>query len=552
MKKPEFALLALAACLLAVPRPSPAAAISPRVVAAARGTSQAALLTQHVGRYEMSRALGVDRIYPQFALNLAKFPRDGVAYRNILVVLCDFDGDAFGPAVYHSSQSTPEYYNKLFFSDDPNDEIISLREYYRINSHGRLIVSGLVTSDWLKMPHSYAYYVGNFSGLDFGSYPRSAQKLAEDAMVAAYNSFDQNLNFFDNDGPDGIPSSGDDDTYIDATIVIHPGQGAEVAPVFQESQLLWSHEAGISIYQDCPPPSSPNCLPGMLLGSKRGFLYTMNGEYNYGPGDNANGTYLHEFGHTLGLADLYEFSSCGNAVGTGLGVYSLMSLGNYLPLDPPSAQGTRPGNLDPWSRQFLGFEQPTVVTISGYDTLPPLTRGGSALKVWKNGQPGTEYFLVENRIQEGSDEFLPGEGLLIYHVDDTLIDNCRDCDNTSCSDPPAPHYRVSVVQADGLQELEASFPSDFGDANDFFPGTLAIRSWTQSTTPSTRDYAGADTGIRMTNIVGAYDNADTASFDLTISLAPDILVQSVTVHDGGAGNSNGILDNARGHRLGRA
>src|SRR5882672_9708098 len=73
----------------------------------------------------MSRASGVDRIYPQFAFNPAKFPRDGVAHRNILVVLRDFDGDAFGPAVYHNSQSTLEHYNKLLFSDDPNDGIIS-------------------------------------------------------------------------------------------------------------------------------------------------------------------------------------------------------------------------------------------------------------------------------------------------------------------------------------------------------------------------------------------------------------------------------------------
>ena len=536
---------AVAATVLATatPREARAAAISPRVVAAARGTSQEPLLSQHAERYQMSRAWGVDRVYPQFALNLAKYPREGVAHRNILVVLCDFDADPFGPAVHHGAKSTPGYYNRLFFSDDPNDGIISLREYYRINSHGRLIVSGRVTSDWLTMPHSYAYYVNGTSGLDFSAYPRSGQRLAEDAMSAAYSSFGQNLSFFDNDGPDGIPSSGDDDGYVDAVIVIHPGQGAEVAPIAQEDNLLWSHEAGIAVYQTCPPPSSPNCLPGILLGGVRGFLYTMNGEYNYGPGDNANGTYCHEFGHTLGLADLYEFSACGRGVGTGLGVYSLMALGNYLPLNPATAQGTRPGNLDPWSRQFLGFEQPTVIAQSGSYRLPPLSRGGGVLKLWKDGQPGTEYFLVENRIHEGSDEFLPGEGLLIYHVDDTLIDNCLDCDNVSCSDPPGPHYRVAVVQADGLKELESSSPLDFGDSNDFFPGSLSVRSWTQSTTPSTRDYSNADTGIRMTNIAGASpDNADTASFDLSVSLSPYLLVSGLTVRDGGSGNGNGILD----------
>jgi immune inhibitor A len=535
--------LALAA-LSAVPaREGRAAGISPRILAAARGTPDEALLAKQAQRYQLSRAWGVDKIYKQFALDMAKYPRDGVAHRNILVVLCDFDGDAFGGAVHHSAASTPGYYQKLLFSDDPNDGIISLREYYKINSHGRLIISGRVTSDWVTMPHSYTFYTNNESGLDFGAYPRSGQKLAEDAMAAAYESFGHDLSFFDNDGPDGIPSSGDDDGYVDAVMVVHPGQGAEIAPVLQEPDLLWSHEAGVSIYQDCPPPSSPNCLPGIQLGSKRGFLYTMVGEYNYGPGDNANGTYCHEFGHTLGLADLYEFSSCNNPVGSGLGVYSLMSLGNYLPLSPPSAQGTRPGNLDPWSRAFLGFEQPTVVSGSGHYSLPPLSRGGGVLKVWKNGQPGSEYYLVENRIQEASDQGLPGGGLLIYHVDDTLIDNCRDCDNTSCSDPLAPHYRISVVQADGLSQLEAPTPPNFGDANDFFPGALAVRSWTQSTTPSSREYSGLDTGIRMTNILGAYDSADTASFDLSVSLTPDIQVRGVTVRDAGAGNGNGILDN---------
>jgi immune inhibitor A len=538
--------LALAALSGAGPREARAAGISPRVLAAARGTPDAARLARSAQRYQQSRALGVDRIYKQFALDMAKYPRGGVAHRNVLVVLCDFDGDSFGGGVHHSEKSTPGYYNRLLFSDDPNDGIISMREFYRINSHGRLILSGRVTPEWLTMPHSYAFYTNGQSGLDFGSYPRSAQKLAEDAMATAYGAFENNLSFFDNDGPDGVPSSGDDDGYIDATIVIHPGQGAEVSPIGQEDNLLWSHEAGVSIYQDCPPPSSPNCLPGMDLGGKRGFLYTMNGEYNYAPGDNANGTYLHEFGHTLGLADLYEFSACGNAIGNGLGVFSLMSLGNYLPLDPPTAQGREPGNLDPWSRAFLGFEQPTVASGSGHYTLLPLTQGGGVLKVWKNGQPGTEYFLIENRFQESTDRGLPGAGLLVYHVDDTMIDNCRDCDNTSCSDPPSPHGRIEVVQADGLLELhDGSATGDpffdaFGDSSDFFPGALNVTSWTQSTSPSSRDYLGADTGIRLTNIVTGANGA--VSFDLSVSLTPDIQVRAVTVGDG-AGNGNGILDN---------
>jgi len=75
-------------------------------------------------------------------------------------------------------------------------------------------------------------------------------------MEAAYGAFHQNLSYFDNDGPDGIPASGDDDGYVDAVVCIHPGQGAEVAPISQEPFLLWSHEAGISVYQDCRSPAA--------------------------------------------------------------------------------------------------------------------------------------------------------------------------------------------------------------------------------------------------------------------------------------------------------
>ena len=140
------------------------------------------------------------KVFPQFALDLSKFPRDGVAHRNILVVLCQFSDEK--PA----SVSTPRYFHNLFFSDDPNDGLISLREYYRTQSGGRLLISGAVTGEWLTMPSSYAYYLGGIAGL--GSYPQNAQRLAEDAMRAAFEHYDSDLGFFDNDGPDGVTSSG--------------------------------------------------------------------------------------------------------------------------------------------------------------------------------------------------------------------------------------------------------------------------------------------------------------------------------------------------------
>ncbi len=524
----------LALFLAAPPRPALAVAVSPRVVAAARGTPEEAALQERIARYERARALGVDQPRPEFTLNMAKFPRDGVAHRNILVVLAEFDADSYGPALHHAPQSTPEYYQQLLFSDDPTDGITSLREYYRENSHGRLLISGRVTPAWLTMPHSAAYYTNQTSGLDFTAYPRSAQKLAEDAMQAAYAELG-NLSFFDNDGPDGVPSSGDDDGYIDAVMVIHPGQGGEILTGTASANALWSHEFGIATYTNCPVGSAgPDCLPGLILGGVRGFLYVLAPEYNDYPGDHSCGTYFHEFGHTLGLADLYDPNAA------GLGFYSLMGVGNYLPISTCNpvtdhncpALGSHPGNLDAWSRQYLGFETPVIPTGPGPISLGPTMSGGGVLKLWKNGQPGTEYFLVENRLQQGSDLYLPGQGLLVYHVDDTQQDNL--------GGPST--YRVRVVAADGRNDLETS-AGNYGDSSDFFPGSGGVRDLTNTTTPNTLDYANQDTGVRLTNIHAIVPDGQTnGTFDLALSTAPDIHLASYRIGDGG-GNGNGYADN---------
>ena len=509
---------AAAALAASVPSPARAANISPRVLEAARGTPNEVAERERILRYARSKRGGVDRIYPQFALDMAKFPRDGVAHRNILVVLAEFPVEGANPAVSASNKSTPYYYHRMFFSDDPNDGFISLKEYYRINSNGRLEISGQVTSKWLTMPHSKLFYTNGASGLDFFSYPRSAQKLAEDAMSAASGDFGGKLGYFDNDGPDGVPQSGDDDGYIDAVMVVHAGQPAEILGASISDDYLWSHEAGIAIYANCPDPAGPDCLPGLPLGSVRGFLYVMVAEYNDFPGDFAVGTYCHEFGHTLGLPDLYD-----PAAG-GLGYFSLMALGNYLPNEVGKVLGQRPANLDAWSRQYLGFDEPRTATAPGSVTLTPVTQGGQSLKIWSNGEPGTEYLIAENRKREGPDEFLPGDGLLVYHVDDTKTDNT--------SGPP---YRVALLQADGLTELES--PSgDFGDAADPFPGSLVRRSITEATTPSTRDLAGNDTGIRITGITGGeVDGTDNVTFNLTISQGAALRVDGVVIADGNDG-----------------
>jgi len=507
-------LLAALALTLGGARPARAVAPAPWLLEQARGTPMEAEVREQIRRWSEFRSGGVDKVHQDFALDLSRFPRGGVARRNILVVLAQFSD------LKPSSKSTPGYYQRLFFSDDPNDGITSVKEYYRDASNGRLILSGQVTSKWIDMPQSNAYYVNGFGGLDFGAYPRSAQKLAEDAMAAGYQDFGGKLGYFDNDGPDGVANSGDDDGYIDAVCVVHPGQGAEVLTGNSAADHLWSHEAGIAIYSNCTGTGGGSgCVPGTILGDVRGFLYFMVGEYNEFPGDNTSGTYCHEFGHTIGLPDLYD------PVNAGLGFYSLMGLGNYLPFNFEGPFGSAPSNLDAWSRQFLGFDSIDTPDGSGTFTLPPASRGGGSLRIWSHGEPGTEYFLLENRANLGLDRYVPGNGLLIYHVDDTRQDNL--------SGPNL--YRVRVVDADSVSpgDLESA-TGNFGDDRDFWPGSLVRRGWTDLTSPNSRDYGGGDTGVRLFNITGGtIDGSDSVTFDLVLSTKPELRLESVAYADGG-------------------
>ncbi|MFC1800315.1 immune inhibitor A domain-containing protein [Candidatus Eisenbacteria bacterium] len=132
----------------------------------------------------------------------------------VLVLLVDF-ADVEADTILHARRA---YHDLLFNSE----EEWSMRNYYDWSSYGELDVAGEVYG-WFILPEMHSYYSNNRKGM--GPYPRNAQKMVEDAVDAADETVD--FSRFDNDGPDGIPSSGDDDGVVDYLFVIHAGQGYE-------------------------------------------------------------------------------------------------------------------------------------------------------------------------------------------------------------------------------------------------------------------------------------------------------------------------------------
>ena len=387
---------------------------------------------------------------------------------NILAILIDFSDQ--------NNQVAAIAFDTLIYVNTPG----TVRNYYQEVSYGMLTITTVnlpSTLGWTRAPDTLAYYAYGQYGL-YGAYPHNAQKLVEDAVDAAdlYVNFAQ----YDNNG----------DGDVDGLIVVHAGVGAEFSG---NANDIWSHKWSIN----------PRTKDGVSI-----TTYSMEPEYWITPGDMTCGVYCHELGHVFGLPDLYDtdYSS------EGIGDWSLMAGGSWN-----GTLGDSPAHPDAWCKVQLGFVAPAVLsTDQSAASIPAVESNQTIYKLWTNGSPGNEYFLVENRQQTGYDTYLPAAGLMIWHIDDNVANNDNEwwpgCGWGS-------HYWVALVQADNLWELEDSSYHNRGDAGDVFPGTSSNRTFDGSSGPNSDSYAGAATNVAVSNISNSSTNM---SADLAIGMPQDI------------------------------
>ncbi len=398
----------------------------------------------------------------------------------VLVVLCDFsDNTAAGGAIFGQKSD----FEQLLFSYNGSDNHYSMAEFYLDNSYGNFYMEGVVVG-WIRLPQTYAYYVDGNNG--FNSYPRNAQKMAEDALLLADPQVDYSQ--FDGDG----------NGWMDGVFIVHAGPGAEQSG---SDNQIWSHQWSLR---------STLTLDGVNISA-----YTTEPEEDLGSGLTTMGVYAHEYGHFLGLPDLYDtdYSS------SGCGRWSLMAGGSWV-------QGGRyPAHMDAWCKSQVGFLSLQNITSNVTDIQVPMSQYDPvAYRLWENGSVGSEYFIIENRQAVGKESGIPGSGLLIYHIDESRWGNS---DET--------HYLVGVEQADGLSQLEAGANS--GDAGD--PWTMVNQGhFDDLTVPNTRKYNATKTKTSVWNISNP-DSVMTASFDISYS-RPRFELQSGTFSDADFGNNNGV------------
>ena len=377
------------------------------------------------------------------------------------------------------------YFNERYF--EANAPKPSCYDYYYEASYGALSITGEIWGGgsggdgWYKGDHTKNWYINN-----------GGRWLVKEAILASDADIDYSQYDVDNDG------------YVDTCILFYPDQ------VF--SGGLWPHRSsGLNISVD-----------GVIVDS-----YFLTG-YDTSNDSKTMTISVHEYGHILGLPDLYDIDYSSN----GVGKWSLMS-NNY-------DNQQRVPSPEPWSKVVLGWVDPVVITddVTGY-SLGCYQDSPEVLKVWTNGLVGQEYFLIANYQKKKTDLNRPGEGLLILHVDDSVAGNAGHNYNNKNEN----HKHVDVESACGYNDPGLTNPKDpldarqsQGQANDLWFDGNSDSDYTgvfnDSSNPFSRDYPnpGSDTYIEVSNISAA---GETMTLDITVETAdaPDVTITSHSASD---------------------
>jgi M6 family metalloprotease-like protein len=310
----------------------------------------------------------------------------------------------------------------------------SAKDYFRANSMGifnpQFDVYGPYT-----LPNTMAYYGQNdASGNDL----RPQQMVIDACKLAAAAGVDFSQYDTDHNGS------------VDNVFIYYAGYNeAEGGP----ANSIWPHRWTLNNHN--------TIFSGVSI-----YDYACTSELRGNSGSNmcGVGTFCHEFGHVLGLFDLYDTAD--NTVFT-LSYWDIMDSGPYLNF------GRTPPYYSSYERFYLNWLVPTVLNTSGDFNMGKIDASNNAFLISPTGTHNLvgdnpspiEFFMLENRQKTGWDTFLPGHGMLVTHINYNLSNWSA---NTVNNNPSA--LGVQLVEADGVG-------SNYTMPGDPFPGTSKVTSF---------------------------------------------------------------------------
>ena len=370
------------------------------------------------------------------------FPSRGKVHG--LIVLVEFQDVRFSidhPLQEYTDMLTKEGYDHAAFEGSNYKHIGSAHDYFYQNSFGQFdpqfdVFGPILLKDSLK------------------HYGSSNDRYAWQMITEACDQLEDSLNI------DFSAYDNNDDGIIDFVFAFYAGQGENYT---SKAVDIWPHawdivtaSGGQRFYYDS------------LLVYNYACTNELTGKYMDGVG-----TFCHEFTHVLGLPDLYYTGSSGTSYPTP-NEYDLLDLGCY------NRNAYVPAGMSAYERYELGWLTPTVLSEQKTDTLLYLGNANQAYIV-----PVTdglddprlgEYYLFENRQQTRWDEYIPGHGMLVWHIDfSSAIWAANTPNNWSY------HQCIDLVEADGKKKRGIYYIQD--DTTPF-PGSAEHTSFTDDTTPA--------------------------------------------------------------------
>lgn len=401
-----------------------------------------------------------------------------------LVILVEF------PDMKFNSKNSSKYNNvdsKTYFTEMLNKQGFdtyggtgSARDWFIDNSAGQFDpefdVFGPIT-----LPQNMKYYGGN----DYWGEDKNPGTMVMDACLA----LDEEINFKDYDR--------DGDGYVDNVYIFYAGYGEADS---DDPNTIWPHSWTLSDATGNGSVSgNPLFLDGVYIDSYACSNETI-GYNDYGILANRPtgiGTFVHEFSHVMGLPDLYSTNyenTNPNLEPFTPGEFSVMDYGPY------NNGGLTPPNYSAYERYAFDWVVPEEI-VTGTCSLEHLGDSNKVFIVKTDRED--EFYLFENRQLKSWDKYIPGHGMLVWHIDfnrtvfyDNVVNNTRN------------HQYVDLVEADDIQDYPTRFNNNYGyfepvkstQSGDPFPGTANVSEFGESTSPALKSWSGKNLGVELKDI----------------------------------------------------
>ena len=302
--------------------------------------------------------------------------------RRQLTVLAEFNDRPFKG----DEEATLAQWNKIFNTKNLSELPFkgSVHDYFFAQSYGDFdLTFDLV---YVKVKGDAVKYASNTTD-------ENSQYLVEDIMeVLKTLNIDWSLYDWNGDG------------FVNQLLIVYAGHGMND---YSGNDLIWPHQWWMSDhFQD--GKQEPYCDPIPVTYNNKEYkvdcycaLQELTKNDDYG----SFGTICHEYTHCFGFPDYYNTSR------SYLGGWELMDSGNY------NGEGYSPAGYSAHERWLMGWLTPTELTTATTVTDMPALGDEPQAYLIRNDGFQNEYYIVENRQQDGWDASLPGNGIIVFHVD---------------------------------------------------------------------------------------------------------------------------------------